>query len=424
MKPFAITLGGQELEGWTSASLNRSKDELTGSLQIDMFFSYVPDKPVQTAAGISSEIVVYVGGIIAFRGTIDKRTGAGPGNTLGSRSIGPEEYAVSITARGKTKALVDGSHSHPTTNMMQPTTKEVVEKLIENRDVQLEWLATEVKLDKQRLRDGALINDELRRIASENAHFMYETRDGKLRVTDDVGPTVGDPLVLGENIISFSATQSEDEDRSEIRIKGQRTKKDQWGEAAVLNTFTTITNGRSTNKAPTVIQHYGDADDETLERRARFEANNRMASSREVNVKVFHVSPKGNPWDIGNLHYVEVPCEGIFDMMECTGITYEVTPDSVTTTLKLSPAPSTGIAGGGKFSGLGSLNELVTDLVLIGANRKAQMGVTSQPGQHPASWGGPALAIADAAKSIFNLQPPSLLEQAGENKPPERLIQQ
>lgn len=421
MKPFAIYLGGLELEGWTSASLDRSKEEMTGSLQIDMFFSYVPTMPIQTAAGVSTEITVFVGGYIAFRGTIDKRTGAGPGNQLGSRTIGPEEYAVSITARGKTKTLVDGSHSHPTTNMMQPTTKEVVEKLIENRDVQLEWLASEVKLDKQRLRDGALIGDELRRIASENAHFMYETRDGKLRVTDDVGPLVGDALILGKNIISFSATQAEDEDRSEIRIKGQRTKKDQWGEAAVLNTFTTITNGRSTNKAPTVIQHYGDADDETLERRARFEANNRMAASREVNVKVFHVQPDGNPWDIGNLHYVEVPCEGVFDMMECTGISYELTPESANTTLRLSPAPSTGITGGGNFTGLGSLNKLVTDLMLLGANRKAQMGVVTQPGQYPASWGGPALSIADAALSIFNKVPPTLLQLAGEDKPPERL---
>ena len=70
-------------------------------------------------------------------------------------SIGPNEYTIHLTARGKTKRLIDSSHQHPTTNMMQPTTKEVVEKLIEPWKTQLDWKAEVIKLDKMRFRDGA-----------------------------------------------------------------------------------------------------------------------------------------------------------------------------------------------------------------------------------------------------------------------------
>ena len=71
--------------------------------------------------------------------------------------------------------------------MMQPTTKEVVEKLVEPWKIQVEWKAETIKLDKVRFRDGARVIDELHRVALENCYFMYETRDGKLRVTDGVG---------------------------------------------------------------------------------------------------------------------------------------------------------------------------------------------------------------------------------------------
>ena len=47
-----------------------------------------------------------------------------------------------------------------------------------------------------------------------------------------MGGSGGDPLSLGRNILKFSAEQSEDENKSEIKVKGQRSKKEEWGEKA------------------------------------------------------------------------------------------------------------------------------------------------------------------------------------------------
>ncbi|MBO4228454.1 phage baseplate assembly protein, partial [Bradyrhizobium neotropicale] len=367
MKPVVITVGGSALENWTEMTLQRSKDELTGSLSVTIFAGAMPPTPMARSAMAGAEIQVYIAGQLAFTGTVDKRQGTGAkhgkdgtaqdnqetkGESSMSVNIGPNEYTIKLSARGKTKRLIDSSHQHPTTNMLKPTTKEVVEKLVEPWKTQVEWKGETIKLDKMRFRDGARVVDELHRVAMENCYFMYETRDGKLRVTDGVGSDSGgggDALILGQNILTFSAEQSEDEAKSKIKVKGQRSEKKKWGEEALLKTFKEVQDSWVKDFVPQTVQHYGDADDKTLERRARFEANKRNTESKKITLEVFHVqTPSGQPWDIGNTHYVEVPPEGIFDVFECTELTYTVDAEkTLKTTLVLSPPPSGGAGGGG-----------------------------------------------------------------------------
>jgi prophage tail gpP-like protein len=119
-KPVVVTVGGQEVEAWTELTLKRSKDELTGELSMTLFAGGMPPEPVVRQAKAGAEIQVYIAGQIAFTGTVDKRQGTGSkkgkpgtsdtkedhGGTL-STNIGPNEYTVKISARGKTKRLID-----------------------------------------------------------------------------------------------------------------------------------------------------------------------------------------------------------------------------------------------------------------------------------------------------------------------------
>jgi prophage tail gpP-like protein len=418
--PVAVFVGGAQLEGYTALTITRSKEELTGTCSIDLFFNYMPSSPVVVDAAISKEVLIYIGGQLAFTGFLDRRTGSGirhgqPGSSrsdsdsaqVSDRSvrIGPNEYNVSLTARGKTKKLIKNSHMRTTDyNFLQPTTRDAIQKLVEPFDVQIEWLGTEIELDKLRLRDGAKVVEELRRIATENSYYIYETRDGKLRVTDDIGPGQGDALILGQNILMFSANQSEEQVQSEITVKGQRTKKDVWGKDAVVNaTVKIIRDDWAPTYAPVVVQHYGDATQEALERRGRFEANKRSSLSKQVTIEVFHVMAQGQPWDVGQLHYVEIPPEGIFDVFECTGLTYTVTNgNELKTTLTLSPPPKGASGGAG---GLESFAGAESDMTANGASQKAALGVTFAPGTYPAPWTGPVLV--PQVKSEFS----EILEQ-------------
>lgn len=412
-KPVTIFVGGQELLGYTGMTLSRSKEELTGSLGIDVFFTYMPDKPVIFDAAIAKEVAVYIGGEIAFLGKLDKRKGSGirhgdEGTSISSGSageaaglgqgfesravnIGPNEYTVKLTARGKTKYLVDSSHQ-VTENLLKTTNRKTLEKLLEPFQIDLDWMATVVDIDKVRFRDGAKVVDEIRRVGVENGHYIYETRDGKLRVTDDIGPGTGEPLILGDNILSFSAEQSEDDAKSEITVKGQRTEKDKWGEEAILPPVAIVKDEWVQSFIPINVQHYGNGTDEALKRRARFEANKRSSRSKTVTIEVFHVQPRsGQPWDVGTLHYVEIPPEGIFDIFECTSLNYTVTNNGeLKTTLTLSPPP---VGGGATGSGLASFGQGVQQLLADTGARRAALGVTFAAGQYPSPWSGPSLIV-------------------------------
>lgn len=432
MKPVVITVGGSELTTWTEMTLTRSKEELTGSLSVSIFAGAMPSGPLARAAKAGAEIQVYVGGQLAFFGTVDARKGTGskkgqqgteennkePSGTTMSTNIGPDEYTIKLTARGKTKRLIDSSHQHPTTNMLKPTTKEVVEKLVEPFQVQTDWKGEVIKLDKQRFRDGARVIDELNRVMVENCYFMYESRDGKLVVTDGCAGQSGDPLILGHNILEFSAEQSEAEEKSKVKVKGQRSKKNKWGEDATLKTFKEVQNKRMKSNVPLIVQHNGDADDKTLERRARFEMNARAAKSKKISIEVFHVMSEGGPWDIGNLHYVEVPPEGIFDMFECTELTYNVdAKDKLTTSLTLSPPPSAGEGGAEGGFGLAGIN------FSMGSARQSQSGITMAADQFPDPWLPPDLSVMPFMSAAESLEQQEK-NQPEPSKPPPLILPQ
>lgn len=430
-KPIHIFIGGQELLGYTELSLERSKDNMTGQAEISVFFGYVPGGPVLSQVVRAQDIMIYVGGHLAFFGKVDKRKGTGAkqgndgtsgnphhdakgrftsaaGDTGGkggavSYNIGPNEYTVRISARGQTKYLIDSSHQlgKKYNHIGDPTTRTLIEELIEPWGIEVEWMGTEIKIDKRRFRDGARVVDEIQRIATENAYFIYETADGKLRVTDDTARTSGEALVLGDNILSFSAEQSEETANSKITVKGQRTKKDIRGQEAVLNTFKTVEDKWVKSNIPLVIQHYGDATDEALERRAKFEADKRSSASKTISLEVFHVQARdGSPWDIGQLHYVEIPPEGIYDIFECTGVSYKVQSDkTLSTTLTLSPPPSQGAGASGIGGFLSALPAILPAYVNPGTGRRAAAG----NGEFPDPWTSPDLTVLPVVEEVASL---------------------
>lgn len=442
-KPFQIFLDGRELQGWTSAKLERRKENLTGSLTVEIFFSYIPSKPVFVEAVRGKEITAYVGGQLAFTGILDKRTGksvqardergrftsgtSGPSDGFDvSGSLSDKGYSVTLTARGKTKYLIDSSHQHPKNNMIKTNNQDVVKKLTEFHEIDVEWMADKVDLNKIRFRDGGRIVDEIHRITNETCCFAYETREGKLRVIDGPGASVGEALVLGQNILDFSAEQSEDQANSEITVKGQRTDNDSWGEDAVLKRIKTIKDGWVQSKIPLTIQHYGDATDEALERRGKFEADKRATESKSIEITVFHVQPKtSEAWDLGLLHYTEIPPEGVFDVMECTGIVYDVQAEgTLSTTLTLSPPPSTGVVGGAGFGSGGVLGVSLpglADAVAMGVSRRRQLGVSIVPGNFPSSWGSADLFSVLQDLSKIAVIANTLLTTDQKPKPPLKL---
>lgn len=347
-----IFIDRKELVGYTEMRLKRSKSNMTGELTVSIFMGWLPEAPFLKDASKGREILVYVGGRLAFTGIVDRRRDTAaqsgePGTTGDSKSssnlsIGPNEYTVRLTCRGKTKYLVDSSHGHPTGTMLRPTTRSVFETLVTPWEIEMDWEASTDQLDKVRFRDGGIIAQELYRVAEATSLYMYETREGKLRITDGPGNIIGEDIVLGKNILSFSTEQAEDLERALVVVKGQKIAKEVWGDAAVIRTIAASTIPDTTTLSRTVVQLYGDATPELLNKRIQYESNRRNAASRKIELTVFHLQQStGEPWDLGTLHNVSIPPAGVNGSFEITDLEYIVTADkTLETKLTLSPPPS------------------------------------------------------------------------------------
>ncbi len=408
MKPVVILIDGQELTQYTGMKLSRQKKDLTGSFSAEVFFNYMPSKPVLVNALRSKPVTVYIGGQLAFFGSMDRRKGKSETKedalTEVTSSIEPNAYSVSLSARGRTKVLIDSSQQHKTGTILKPTTRQAVEALTKDFKVELDWQSEEIKLERVCFRDGCNVLYELQRLGNENGHYFYETRDGKLRF-QDAPSEFGDDLILGRNVLSFSADQSDDHDKSRIVVKGQRTKRTVWGEEAALNILKSAKKNKDGDDTPYIIQHYGDATDEALDRRVQFEADKRNAQSLQCTVEVFHVmNPSGEPWDIGKLHYVEIPPEGIFNVLECIALDYTVDAQgTLKTTLTLAPPPT-------------KKDAAPSEKASIGKQRKAQLGVTT-----PDIWEPSDLDFSPSFAEPPVVQQPDFLGGIQINQPPLKL---
>lgn len=358
MDPVHIFVDQQELIGWTSMRLERKKEDMTGKLTIDIFMGYLPAEPVLPQTTTGGEIWAYVGGQLAFTGFIDVRSdqsatiqGRDPNGQFNSNTseggdpfslnVGPNSYTVTLTCRGKTKFLIDSSQQHPTGTMLRPTNKSIFETLISPWSVDLLWEADTIELDKQRFRDGGAVSDELQRVGEQCSLYMFETRDGKLRVMDGPGTVQGESLVLGTNILQFASSQSVAPERDVVTVKGQLINKDVWGVPAVLPTIQGIRDTLVNQFTPYTVKLYGNGTEELLTKRGQYEANRRSAKSKEIQVTVFYIlQTDGTPWDLATLHFVSIPPAGINGTFEVVALEYQVDGGSVSTTLTLSPPPA------------------------------------------------------------------------------------
>lgn len=422
--PFVvITVAGAPLPGWDSMSLKRSKQDATGHLTVSIPFPAVPRLPVLTNVLSGKEITCYIGGHLAFTGIIDDREadnkkqrkhsdhnsgwkqtqGKGHAHSNSAPGItshaGPNSYKISISARGKSKDLIDSSHDHKTGTKLGAKTRSTAEELVKNFGIKLDWRAGDYDLDKMRFRDGGAAIDELQRIGNENGFHIWENRDGTLRVQEGATGEFGEPLIVGVSITEFSTHRAEDSQNSSIDVKGHSTKKGARGKAAVNRRKKKKVKGVGRHR-PMTIQHYGHGSDEALDRRARFEADKRAMASKGAEVTVFHVMPRtGGYWDIGKLHQTVIPSEGIFEVMECTGLHYYVDHEKVfKTVLTLNPPP--GSAGSGAGAGLGGISGRAegvgrSDEAAAGAALATQHGYEPKSGEYPDGWGTTELADVD-----------------------------
>lgn len=385
--------------------LHRQRQAMTGELTVEVFFTNLPTSPVMRNVTAGKDIQVYIAGNLAFTGNIDTRTGSGKGkhdrhrhggNSLNDRNLkgtdrkgksptgagvhsyaDAESYKIVIECRGKTKRLCDSSHDHPTGQMPNTTVPQIFQTLTKNFNVQINDQSNDnIQIERAVFRDGAAVYTELYRWAKEHNLLTFEHTDGKLNLTTDSKGGSGEPLILGLNILSFDATQSDGQDNQTVTIKGQRSGIKYHGNAAVKNKIV-VNNPVVPDYSPIIHQLVGDASPERLKARAKYETDRATQESKEITIDVFHVqSMSGQPWDLNVTHYVEIPPEGIYNEFVVSELTYFCeAKGTLKTELKLVPVAT---------SSNGSPN--TSDIAAYGVSQAAKAGLVYGPGAYPNPW--------------------------------------
>ncbi len=420
-----ITVGGSNLQGWTNMKLTRERKELTGALTFEMFFTNIPANPQMREVTAGAEIQVYIAGNLAFTGTIDSRTGSGKGRQRGNhhraasvndRNMGgvdrrgrtpsgegvhsyadAESYKITVECRGKTKRLIDSSQEHPTGQMSNTTVPQIFQNLIQNFNVQLNNTTSDsIQIERAVFRDGATVFTELHRWAREHNHLVFEAIDGQLMLADDSSGGNGEPLILGTNILSFDATQSDGQGNSSVTIKGQRSGIKYHGNEAVMNKVKT-TNPTVTDHSPVIYQLNGDASPDRLKRRSKYENDRATQECKQITIDVFSVQTStGTPWDLNITHYVEIPPEGIYNEFVVDSLTYFCEAHgSLKTELQLVPVAQ---------QGDGSSVSAISDGAAYGQARAAAAGLVYNQGSYPSPWVIPAV---ESVLTMGGAPPPS-----------------
>lgn len=420
-----ITVGGSNLYGWENCKLSRERKNLTGSLTFEMFFTNIPNNPQMRQVTAGAQISVYIAGQLAFVGTVDARTGSGKGkhkghhehaqglndrNLAGVDKTGKnpkgagvhayadaESYKVTVECRGKTKRLIDSSHDHPQGQMSNTTVPNIFQTLIKNFNVQLnDTSGDSLQIERAVFRDGAVVHTELHRWAKEHNLLTFEDKTGALNLTVDSAGGSGEPLILGINILSFDATQSDNQGNSTVTIKGQRSGIQHHGKDAVMNKIVT-TNPAVTDYSPVIHQLNADASTDRLKKRSKFETDRATQDGKTITIDVFSVqSSTGEPWDLNVTHYVEIPPEGIYNEFVVDSLTYFCEAKGVLKTeLKLVPTAGSNSAGGGGGT---------SDATAYGQAQAAQAGLVYMPGTYPDPWVIPAV---DDVLTMGGASPPT-----------------
>ena len=398
-KEVKVFIGRALLRGYTGLSLSRSKNDMTGQLDIDIFMDYMPTETVLGEVTDGQEIHVYIGRHLSFTGSIDSRIDVG----------NSDSYTVSLTCRGKSKDLIDSSQQHESGTILNTDSKSLVETLVAPFNTVIQWDADIIDVDRFRLRDGAKVISEIGRICEQFSLFCYELRDGTLRFVDTEGTTEGEALILGENILSFRTEKSAQKERSEVLVKGQRVKPTEWGEAAVISTFKRVADTSVPGFSPTTVQLYGDATEANIDRRVQYEVNKRSSQSKQISVDVFHLQQSTlEPWEIGDRHYVEIPPAGVSGVFEITDISYSLEVESIQTSLTLSPAPIKNSVASDSQTILAGLEEITTSTTGVGRVRLSAISNT---------WLGPVLADVETAITPVVTQFLQSLEDAADSVP-------
>ena len=217
MNDIALHIKGKKFEGWTSANVQKSLYQMTGSFSLGVTDIF-PNGPKKWSIKMGDECSVSINNQIIITGYIEDIP----------ISYGPEDHSISFGGRDKTGDLIDCSFTETAKEWNSQKIVTIIEALCDPFgidvvvDDSVETKANEkTAKDQFKINEGETVFDTIFRLCKPKGILPVSYGNGKLILTGTGTQKAADTLRFGENILSGSISQSDKDRFAEYIVKGQ-----------------------------------------------------------------------------------------------------------------------------------------------------------------------------------------------------------
>ncbi|CAN5449269.1 tail protein [soil metagenome] len=283
-----LATGGRLYAGWTSVSVTRSLDALSGSFSLTLAAKgATADIDVQIRSGDRCE--VRIGGATVINGWID---------TV-APSIDANDHRITVSGRDRTADLADCSAIHKPGTWRKAKVEAIAAELAAPFGIKVTArVSTGNAIAKFALQQGETVQAAIERLLRFRGLLMVANADGDLEIiTPDEGAPAG-TLEYGVNILSASATHDVSGRFSSYLIKGQAAGDDTKHGKTVSQISGTATDAGVGRYRPLLVIAEEQGDAASLKVRAAWEAGVRAgkAVSAEIGALGWRVAAGGALW--------------------------------------------------------------------------------------------------------------------------------
>ena len=328
--PVLVNLGGQFYDGWKTASIKRSIENLTSSFTLEFFDIWrqrQEDWPIIPGLPLS---IFAKGGVIN-----DGLTLTGFINKL-SPSFAPGSRALTASGRGALQDLVDCSvHGIPNEykNISLVEFAEKITSQFPNINV-IDRALKNSKIPKVTIEQGDTYFTALEKVARKKGVVLTESPAGNLILETRGKDRATTELHLGVNCISGQAEFDDTNTFSDYIVKGQSQGSDNFFAEKASQPCAIAKDSSVTRFRPKLIIGEKSMNDQEAQDRANWEATFAAANAGVVSIRTYEWLQQDNRlWQINEIVKLKNPFVGIADedlLIKSTNFTYSKSGGKVT----------------------------------------------------------------------------------------------
>ncbi|TWA90693.1 prophage tail gpP-like protein [Azospirillum brasilense] len=341
-----LLVNGTDFGGWKSVGIAAGIDRQARDFDLSVTDRWPgSDVPRRIAPGDACQ--VFIGADLVLTGYVD-------GTPI---SYDAKSVTVGVKGRSKTADLVDCSAIHEPGQFKGRKVEQIAAELAAPYGVAvLAAVDTGAPIADHQIQQGESVFESIDRMLKLRALLSTDDADGRLVLTRAGSARAATDLVVGENVLTGSASLDCKDRFSEYRIKGQRTADGAGdedagddGDGPDIGAFTADAAATSQvaavqadtgikRKRVLVIVADGQPDGGTARERARWEAAHRAGKSFETSYTVQGWrQADGRLWVPNELVRVRDPIIGFDLEMLISAVSYSLSESGSVTTLTVAP---------------------------------------------------------------------------------------